>query len=140
MFVIAMPSEIDLIDKNKDYIITGVGALNVIKSLINVDRSTHITNVGYAGSNNIPVGTKVNVGKVKLYHPNVNYEEQDFQLCGNIPCYTSNDFVLSTEIKEPCVFDMELAYILALGFKDVTSIKIVSDNLSLKEFEKCLKK
>ena len=30
-----------------------------------------------------------------------------------------------------CVFDMELAYIAALGFENLCSIKIVSDNLSL---------
>lgn len=53
----------------------------------------------------------------------------------DIKCYTSNDFVLNTDIKEPCVFDMELAYIMALGFKRVKSIKIVSDNLSIKEYE-----
>jgi hypothetical protein len=95
-----------------------------------------ILNFGYVGSNNIPIGTEVKIGKCKLYHPNVEYKEPEFELNGDVPCYTSNDFVLETKIKEPVVFDMELAYILALGFEDVESIKIVSDNLSLKEYEK----
>ena len=63
----------------------------------------------------------------------------EFELNGDVPCYTSNDFVLETKIKDPVVFDMELAYILALGFEEVESIKIVSDNLSLKEYETNIK-
>ena len=76
-----------------------------------------------------------NIYKCKLYHPNVEYQELTYILGGNVKCYTSNDFILKTNIKEPCVFDMELAYICALGFKNVESIKIVSDNLSLKEYD-----
>ena len=34
---------------------------------------------------------------------------------------------------------MELAYICALGFKNVEAIKIVSDNLSLKQYDKNVK-
>lgn len=114
---------------------TGVGGINILRSLKDHDRGLKIVNFGYAGSNVLPIGTEVKVGKCKLYHPNVEYEEPTFNLNGDVLCYTSNDFVLKTEIKEPCVFDMELAYILALGFKNVESIKIVSDNLSLKQYE-----
>ena len=46
-----------------------------------------------------------------------------------------DEFVEEYKLTDPVVFDMELAYILALGFKKVESIKIVSDNLSLKEYE-----
>jgi len=91
------------------------------------------------GSNYIPVGTEVRVGTSQLYHPNVDYDEPVFSLDGDVPCYTSNDFVLHTEIDEPVVFDMELAYILAMGFKNVESIKVVSDNLSLTEYEMMIK-
>jgi hypothetical protein len=71
----------------------------------------------------------------------VIYNEPEYTLDkeSTIKCFTSNDFVLETKIEKPCVFDMELAYILALGFKRVESIKIVSDNLSLKEYEKRIK-
>lgn len=121
-------------------IVTGVGALNVISALKDVDRLTPIYNFGYAGSNVLPVKTRVNVGSVRLYHPNVEYDEPCYDLDGDVPCFTSNDFVTKTDIKEPCVFDMELAFILALGFKNVVSVKIVSDNLCLEEYERCLEK
>lgn len=142
MVVVAMPEEKKLADLSKDntILVTGVGGINIIKALRDIDRNTHIHNVGYAGSNSIPKGTRVRIGRVQMYHPNVEYAEPWFGLDGDVPCYTSCDFVLSTEIKEPCVFDMELAYILALGFTNVTAEKIISDNLNEEEFEQCLKK
>jgi len=121
-------------------IVTGVGGVNVLRKLKRLPKRTKITNFGYAGSNNIKVGTEVHVGSCQLYHPNVDYDEPVFMLGGDTPCYTSNDFVLDTNIDEPVVFDMELAYIAALGFKDVESIKIVSDNLSLQQYEEEIKK
>ena len=45
-------------------------------------------------------------------------------------CYTNTDFVLQSNYKD-CVFDMELAFIASLGFKNLQSLKYVSDNLSL---------
>lgn len=139
MIVVATKEEYKLARKRfKHELIlkTGVGGINILKKLKNVPKSLKIVNFGYVGSNVIPIGTEIRVGTCKLYHPNVEYKEPIFELDGDIPCYTSNDFVLNTDIKEPCVFDMELAYICALGFKNVESIKIVSDNLSLKEYEK----
>ena len=117
---------------------TGVGGLNIIESLKDVDKNEEILNFGHAGSNNLPIGTEVYVKDCRLYHPNVEYDESTYHLGGTIDCYTSNDFVLSTTITEPCVFDMELAYIMALGFKNVTSLKIVSDNLSLHEYNETI--
>lgn len=118
---------------------TGVGGINVVRKLKRLPKWLKILNFGYVGSNNIPIGKEINVGVCKLYHPNVEYEEPVYKLDGDITCYTSNDFVLSTDIKQPVVFDMELAYILALGFKNVESIKIVSDNLSLSQYEEEIK-
>lgn len=118
---------------------TGVGGINVIETLKHYRKNLKIVNFGYAGSNYFDIGTEVHIGSCKLYHPNVEYQEPTYILDGNVKCYTSNDFVLRADIadiKEPCVFDMELAYICALGFKNIESIKIVSDNLSLKEYEK----
>ena len=113
---------------------TGVGAINVFQTLSKIERNTPILNFGYCGSNKIKIGTEVQIGEVRLYHPSVKYNERKFMLKGDIPCYTSCDFVSATGIKEPCVFDMELAFILAMGFNNVSSIKIVSDNLSIKEY------
>jgi len=142
LIVVATDEEYKLAQKRfKDQLIvkTGVGGINVLETLKNVKKSHKIVNFGYVGSNVLLIGTEVKVGKCKLYHPNVEYKEPTYKLKGDVMCYTSNDFVLQTNIQEPCVFDMELAYILALGFKNVESIKIVSDNLSLKDYEENVK-
>lgn len=134
--VVAMPEEIKLLadEYRNKIIVTGSGAINVINALKDLDRETPIINVGYAGSNSITAGSRVRIGKSKLYHPNVDILEKEYSLDGEITCYTSSDFVVSTNIMKPCVFDMELAFIMALGFKNVISEKVVSDNLSIKEF------
>ena len=142
MIVVATDEEYKLAKKQfKWHIIvkTGVGGINVLKKLKHAPKWLKIVNFGFAGSNVIPIGTEIKVGESKLYHPNVEYEEPTYKLNGDITCYTSNDFVLETNIKEPVVFDMELAYICALGFKRVESIKIVSDNLSLRQYEEEVK-
>ena len=118
---------------------TGVGGLNVYKALSGYDRGEPVINFGYAGSNSIPVGTEVSVGRCRLLHPNVSYEEAEFLLDGNTDCWTFCDFVLEAEMEDPVVFDMELAFILAMGFSNVKSIKVVSDNLSIEEYEKTTK-
>lgn len=138
MIVVATDEEYKLAKKRfKHHIIikTGVGGINVVRKLKRFPKWLKITNFGYVGSNVLPIGTEIKVGESRLYHPNVEYQEPTYILNGNVKCYTSNDFVLNTDIKEPCVFDMELAYICAIGFKRVESIKIISDNLSLKQYE-----
>ena len=142
MIIVATDEEYKLAQKRfkgQKIVKTGVGGINILNTLKEADKGQKITNFGYVGSNVIPIGTEIKVGECKLYHPNVEYEEPVYKLDGDITCYTSNDFVLETNIKEPVVFDMELAYILALGFKNVESIKIVSDNLSLSQYEEEIK-
>lgn len=125
---------------NAQIIKTGVGALNVISTLKDIDKNEELLNFGHVGSNMLPIGTEVKIGESKLYHPHVGYDEPSYTLNdGNTTCYTSNDFVLNTDIVDrPVVFDMELAFILALGFNNVKSIKIVSDNLNLGEYEETI--
>ena len=113
---------------------TQPGSSNVIETLKDLDKNTKIINVGYAGSNVLPVGTIAKVKDSYLYHLNVEFKEKHYSLGGEVDCYTSNDFVLQTTLEKPVVFDMELNTICALGF-DVVSYKIVSDNLSLKQYE-----
>lgn len=125
--------------KNNLIIKTGVGGLNVIRTLKHIPKWQKILNFGYAGSNCIPVGKEVKVGKCKLYHPNVKYRERAYYLNGDTTCFTSTDFVTETKVKKPCLYDMELAFICAMGFKEVEAIKIVSDNLSLKQYEEEIK-
>ncbi len=149
--IIAEEGERDLIAKylpncNWPVIVTGVGAINIIRSLQDLPRDSELLNIGYAGSANFEIGTLVEVIEVRLNHPNVTYPEPALPLtpiASNLPifqssnlqlprciCYSNCDFVLASNYKD-CVFDMELAFIAALGFKSVSALKIVSDNLSL---------
>lgn len=139
MIVVATEAEFKEAQKrwaDENIVRTGVGGLNVVRKLQWYNRDTPIINFGYVGSNLLPIGETVEIGECKLYHPNVEYQEPIYNLGGGTKCYTSNDFVLDTDINEAVVFDMEFAYILAMGFQNVKSIKIVSDNLSIKEYEK----
>jgi len=122
-----------------EIIFTGVGGINIIRSLQDLDREAELYNIGYAGSANFDLGTWVEVTEVRLNHPAVSYKEPElmisnfkFQIsnCRQAICYTNCDFVLASDYKD-CVFDMELAFIAALGFKNLHSLKYVSDNLSL---------
>ncbi len=122
-----------------ELIFTGVGAINIIRSLQHLDREAELINIGYAGSANFDLGTWVEVTGVRLNHPNVTYPEPELKISNlqspisnviQAPCYTNCDFVLASDYKD-CVFDMELAFIAALGFNNLHSFKYVSDNLSL---------
>ena len=150
--VMAEEGEQSLLDQAKEklgldlagatLIYTGVGAINVIQSLQGLDRESEIYNIGYAGSANFDLGTWVEVTEVRLNHPNVTYKEPTLKLevtgyglqvtgkAKQAICYSNCDFVMASDYKD-CVFDMELAYIAALGFKKVHSLKYVSDNMSL---------
>ena len=128
---------LDLSDATLIY--TGVGAINIIRSLQHLDRNAELFNIGYAGSANFDLGTWVEVTEVRLNHPNVTYPEPTLEIqnsklkiqnCRQAICYTNCDFVLASDYKD-CVFDMELAFIAALGFTNLHSWKYVSDNLSL---------
>ena len=124
-------------------IVTGVGALNVLHSLAQLPRDAKIINIGYAGSANYDIQSIVMVNEVRLNHPNVDYPEPKLYLQA-LPdsylqapesalqsvCYSNTDFVLQSNYTD-CVFDMELAYIAGMGFTQLSSLKIVSDNLSL---------
>jgi hypothetical protein len=55
-----------------------------------------------------------------------------------VTCFTSCDFV-GDKKAENSVFDMELAFIAALGFLKVESIKVVSDSIDYEEYEKTIK-
>ena len=142
LVVIATKEELKLVEKlgyeKNPILITGVGALNVMRALKDIPKDTHILNIGYCGSNKIKVGTECYIGKVQLHHENVEYAEPCYILGGDIPCYTSTDFVVKTKKESPCVFDMELAYICSM-FNKVSAFKVVSDNLSVEDYEKNIK-
>ena len=122
-------------------IITGIGGVNVIRSLKNVSKDEEIVNIGYAGSNHLKIGERVVIGKSSLLHELFKYDEEIGKTVdyndSKIICYTSTDFVTKTNIQEPCVFDMELAFICAM-FNKVKSIKVISDNLDLHAYNQCV--
>ena len=137
-------AELGLDLSDAELIFTGVGAINIIRSLQSLDREAELYNIGYAGSANFDLGTWVEVNEVRLNHPNVTYSEPQLKVESlklkdeNIKfksavCYTNCDFVLASDYTD-CVFDMELAFIAALGFKHLHSLKYVSDNLSLHSY------
>lgn len=149
LVVIAEEGERELATKyfpGAEVLVTGVGALNIMQSLRNLPLDTPIINIGYVGSANFEIGSLVEIGEVRLCHPNVSYPEPEIHLQEglateygievahtNVPIFTNVDFVLQSKERD-CVFDMELAFICGMGFTDVRSIKIVSDNLSLHEY------
>ena len=123
---------------SREVIVTGVGGVNVIRALRDLPRDADILNVSYSGSASFPIGYTVFVRDCRLWHPNVDYDEPVFSLnsrYGNALCLTAGDFVLDgTGLPDKSVVDMELAYIAAMGFERLESIKFVSDNLSLKQY------
>ena len=152
LVVIAEKEELKLVEQlgYNDYpiLITGVGALNVIDALKDVPKDISIINIGYAGSKNLEPGKFYAIDGVSLYHQNVKYIEPSYSLGYNpwvggvepltpVKCLTGTDFVLESDING-CVFDMELAYIMALGFENVIAHKYVSDNLDLQEYREKL--
>lgn len=146
MIVIAEENELPLAKRfypNEEVKVIGVG-INAIKVLSQLPKNERLHNVGYVGGWNIPIGTIVSVNKSRAYHPNVNYKDETYLLDAreglmNVPCYTSLDFVTANLVDtNPCVFDMELALICAMGF-EVDSIKVVSDNLNYKQYEQSTK-
>lgn len=144
MIVVATDNEYKLAKKRfKHHLIvkTGVGGINVVSKLKYFPRWLKITNFGYAGSNVLPIGTEVRIGFCNHYHKTAYFTPAKTlgKSTDTMWCLTSDEFVEEYKYKEPVVFDMELAYILALGFKRVESIKIISDNLSLKQYEEEIK-
>ena len=90
IIVMAEEGELSLLDKAKEQlgldlrdaqlIYTGVGAINIIRSLAGLDRDAEVYNIGYAGSANFEIGTWVEVTEVRLNHPNVTYPEPELHL------------------------------------------------------------
>jgi len=135
--VVATPEEIRLLDRlphlpHLPVIVTGVGGTNVINALDKLDRDCEIINVGFAGSVDLTKGEIYQVRESRLHHK-VPFSEKTYLLPqGEVPCCTSTDFV--TEGNAGVLYDMELAFICAMGFKSVLAYKMVSDHCNLKEY------
>ena len=138
--------------ENKTLIITGIGkqktAIEVTKYLENNQKPDIIINIGYAGSTNQKIGSWVSISKSYNLEWNIPDEEKYSMDVGNqelittkniknLPCYSAESFVTSTDIKEDVIFDMELhslAIICDMYNIKLASLKKISDNLSIKNY------
>ena len=119
---------------------TGVGAGNVIKACCNLPKGARIINIGYAGSNNVEIGT-VSLVSDSFRYTDGNYKFDDhanpLHLSDEgLPCYTGNSFFTESDRTAPTLYDMELNYIASFTprLELVAAVKIVSDNLSVDSF------
>ena len=141
---------------NLELVITDVSRNGITSALVNLNCKYNINykdyiaiNIGMVGSNNLKVGEVVMATKSFGYHFNLtsfgdplyhalnspfNLEKVDS--IKNVTCYTSDGFVLETNIKEDAIFDMELNAIVNFPFKKYYSIKVVSDSLNNNEYNK----
>ena len=139
---------------NLELVITDVSRNGITSALVNLIYKYNINykdyvaiNIGMVGSNNLKVGEVVMATKSFGYHFNLtpfadplyhalnspfNLEKVDG--IKDVTCYTSDGFVLKTDIKEDAIFDMELNAIVNFPFKKYYSIKLVSDSLNNKEY------
>ena len=142
LILVASPEEERLVKKylaDYDILVMGIGASNVIRSLCELPKGTAVVNIGFAGSTDLPIGSvslvsttwrlKNEVFVFDDYHHGYPLSEK------GLPCYTSNSFVTSTDMKGSILFDMELNYIAAFPLHLVGAIKIVSDNLCLEAYK-----
>lgn len=140
---------------NIELVITDITRNGVTSSLINLlykhnldYRNYTMINIGMAGSNNLEIGSVHLVNRSYGYNfdltpfgdPLYKAPYSPFKLntlkCISLKdCYTSDGFVLETNIKEDALFDMELNGIITFPFNKKYSIKIVSDSLNNKTYE-----
>jgi hypothetical protein len=129
------------LENNTKIIITGFGEYHALRTIINLfkkgvfKKGDKFFNVGYCGANTFDVGEVVIVGKSYREKPSNFAKDKTYTLDkkSKVKCYTSTDFVEKSDHKG--IFDMEL-YILATIFPKIKSIKVVSDNLNLKQYRK----
>lgn len=130
-------------------VITGVGAINIMQATRTIPKDALVVNIGYAGSSNFEIGEWIDVTEARLNHPMVTYPEPVLNLSVRASelnlkpevtnkirqavCYSGTDFVTASEFRD-CAFDMEVAFIAAMGFTRLCSLKYVSDNLDLHDY------
>lgn len=141
---------------NIELIITDISRNGITSALVNLIYDYNINlkeytliNFGMVGSNNLKINDVYLVDKSYGYNfdltpfgdplykaPYSPYQMDLINDVNKVNCYTSDSFVTSTNIKEDALFDMELNSIVTFPFKKKYSIKVISDSLSDKEFNK----
>ncbi len=139
---------------NISLVVTDISRNGVTSSLVDLIykhklnyKDYTMINIGMTGSNNLPVGSVFLVDKSYGYNfdltpfgdplyqaPYSPYKMDEIKGVKKINCYTSDGFVLKTNIKDDALFDMELNSIITFPFKKKYSIKVVSDSLNNKTY------
>lgn len=139
LIVIATPAELAIAEEHfrgltmPPVLVTGIGAMNVIQALKDLPRDMKIYNFGYAGAKGFPIGKKYRIGSVRmLCSIETGSPMFDISYTGET-CYTSTDFVRRAH-QEKVIYDMELAFICALGFEDIEAYKVISDSCNFEEY------
>ena len=124
--------------------ITGIGIINIIKTLKDTKFDGTIINIGYAGAtSNIKVGEVCFVNNSYCYRniynnlDSIKVNTLEVQGVKCVSCATSMDFVADSKHTNT-LFDMELRAILEF-YNDCYSIKIVSDNGCMEDYDNALK-
>ena len=130
-------------------ILLGIGPRNALARLQKLGIPSWASNLmlfGFAGSNNLDVGTEVYANKSLIHQFHADFQDEPHILRRpdiegapefGVPCYSSSDFVVETKVEEDAIFDMELAF-LTTCYPNITAWRIVSDKLSLQQFDEFL--
>ena len=123
--------------------ITGIGIINIIKTLKDTKFDGTIINIGYAdATSNIKVGEVCFVNNSYCYRniynnlDSIKVNTLEVQGVKCVSCATSMDFVADSKHTNT-LFDMELRAILEF-YNDCYSIKIVSDNGCMEDYDNAL--
>lgn len=147
--------------------LTSINLTRYLENCTKEERPDIIINMGYAGSTNSKIGEWVNVSKSYNYEWNIPGEQQyvidgfeedriktlsqlESSISGEtkilhkdnikeLPCYSAESFVTSTDIKGDVLFDMELhsIYLICCIYGiELLALKKVSDNLNLEDYYK----
>lgn len=119
-------------------LVTGAGVSNILKTpRLTYDPKDIVINVGYAGSTVYEKGTVASVKSVQKLSQSIVKEPliglEPLYIEG-VDCYTADDFIKQSDKELPLV-DMELYYLRIL-YPQIQSLKIVSDNLNYKDYQK----
>ncbi len=128
-----------------EVVLLGIGPRNPIRKLLRlgIDLKAQMMLFGFAGSNLLVPGTEVFVTKSYIHQFYGSFDDcPDFlkrpEINGapelGVPCFSSSDFVVKTKMTDPAIFDMELGF-LTTFCPNLSSWRIVSDNLNLQQFE-----
>ena len=125
-------------------VVTGIGIMNTIMTLKNMEVDDIVVNVGYAGAKDIPIGTICMVSECEPYQvhdlPQANAPLYEARLgLPSYVCYTATDFIEYSSKPGPFLVDMELVGHIVLKVPTM-SIKIVSDDMNMNSYNEALKK